>query len=87
MYIEGLTAKVAADAKKIENRAKRSKTGAAVPMRASPMKEDETRRLIYARKVIEFEKCIDSALSKWDLVAEIFNKGFVAKRNMLAGVV
>ncbi len=67
--IEVLTAKVAADASKLgQNAMKRSKTGAAAaataPVRASPMKDPETRRLIYARKVMdaEFDKCINSAV-------------------------
>ncbi len=48
------------------------------------MKDPETRRLIYARKVMdaEFDKCINSAVSKWDMVAELFNKGIVAKKRM-----
>ena len=52
------------------------------------MKDDKTRRLIYARKVmdVEFEKCINSAVSKWDMVAGKFNTGFVVKKSILAGV-
>jgi hypothetical protein len=91
--IELLALKVAADESTLEQNAlKRSKSGAgagaAAPVRSSPMKDAETRRLIYARKVMdsEFEKCINSAVLKWDMVAELFNKGFVAKKRILAGV-
>ena len=52
------------------------------------MKEDQTRRLIYARKVMdgEFEKCINAAVPKWDMVAKLFIEGFTVKKNILAGV-
>ncbi len=34
----------------------------------------------------EFEKCIISAESKWDMVAAIFKNGFVVKKRMLSGL-
>ena len=52
------------------------------------MKEDETRRLIYARKVmdVEFEnKTINASTSKLDMVAKKYNNGFVVKKQLLDG--
>jgi hypothetical protein len=34
----------------------------------------------------EFDKCINSAVSKWDMVAELFKKEFAAKKRTVAGV-
>jgi hypothetical protein len=52
------------------------------------MKEGETRRLIYARKVmdVEFDKCVNTQVSKWEMVADLWNNGFVVKSKILAGV-
>jgi hypothetical protein len=99
--IDVLTAKVAADASKLEQNAlKRSKTAAGAvaeaPVQALPMKEGETSRLkegetsrlIYARKVmdVEFDKCVNSQVSKREKVADLWNNGFVVKSKILAGV-
>jgi hypothetical protein len=86
--IDILAVTVAADVSKLEQNAlKRSKTGAgaaegaATPVRASPMKDGETRRLIYARRVmdVEFDKCINNQASNWDMVADVWNNEFVVK--------
>ncbi len=94
--IELLTTKVEADTAKLEKGTlKRSKTVAVAQRvekvtvaRASPMKEGETRRLIYARRVMdyEFDKCINNQVSKWYMVADLWNNGFTAKKKILAGV-
>jgi hypothetical protein len=69
--IEILTARVAADSRNLEQSAlKRNKN------------------LIYARIVVdyEFDKCVNNQVSKWDMVAELWNKGFTAKTKLLAWV-
>ena len=86
--IEDLAGKVEADKDQMEKQSmKRTKTTTAT-VRAPPMKEEQTRRLIYARKVAdtEFEKALNAAGAKWDKVADIFNVGFVAKKSVLSGV-
>ena len=46
------------------------------------------KRLIYARMMMdpEFEKAINSSNSKWKMVANKFNKGFIAGKAKLYGV-
>ncbi len=34
----------------------------------------------------EFNKCVNNQVSKWDMVADLWNKGFTAKTKLLAGV-
>jgi hypothetical protein len=77
--IESLTAKIEADAARMKKQMQSTKSTATV--RAPPMKDDQTRRLIYARNVMDcdFKQCINTAVSKWDMVAKLFNEGFVAK--------
>ena len=61
--VEDLAGKVEADKDQIEKQSmKRTKTTTAT-VRAPPMKEEQTRRLIYARKVAdtEFEKGLNAA--------------------------
>ncbi len=54
--IDSLTSKVEADNDHQKKQAlKRSKSVSTATVRAPPMKEDETRRLIYARKVMDVE--------------------------------
>jgi hypothetical protein len=52
------------------------------------MKDGHTKRPTFARAVMdpEFEKCINAANSKWDMVAETFKICFVAKKSLLACV-
>ena len=86
--IEALSSKVESDANHLEKILKRTTTKSTATVRAPPMTEDQTRRLIYARKVMdeEFEKCINAAVSKWDMVAKLFIEGFTVKKIFLAGV-
>jgi hypothetical protein len=87
--IDTRTSKVEADNDHQKKQAlKRSKSVSTATVRAPQMKEDETRRLIYARKAmdVEFEnKTINAAISKWDMVAKKYNNGFVVKKRLLAG--
>jgi hypothetical protein len=55
--------------------------------RAAPMSEEGVKRLIYARMMMdpEFEKNINSSNSKWEMVANKFNKGFTASKAKLYG--
>lgn len=86
--INALTSKVEADSQQLEKIQKRATSKSTASVRAPPMKDDQTRRLIYARKVMdeEFEKCINAAGSKWDMVAKVFNEGFTVKKSIMAGV-
>jgi hypothetical protein len=87
--IEALSSKVAADTIQAEKAMQRSiSKSSTATVRASPMKEDQTRRLIYARKFMdeEFDKFINAAVSKWDMTANLFNNGFTVNKNLLAGV-
>jgi hypothetical protein len=66
----------------------RSEESTAKTQRAPPMSEEGMKRLIYARMMMdpEFEKAINSSNSKWEMVANKFNKGFIAGKAKLYGV-
>ena len=59
-----------------------SKAQTKVP-RAPPTSDVHSRRFFYARAKLdaEFDKKINSSVSKWSMVAEAFNKGFVLTKD------
>ena len=72
--IDDLVSKVSKDTEK-RNKQAASKSipkSSVLAQRAAPMKEDHSRRLIYARAAMdyEFEKCINAAGSKWRMEME-----------------
>ena len=86
--IDELASKIEQDTAKRNKQASKPVKTASSTQRAASMEDDLSRRLIYARAVMdyEFEKCINAAVSKWEMVAEIFNKGFIAKKSILSSV-
>ena len=70
------------------SRSKSSAEASSTLKRAPAMNDEQTRRLIYARAVMdyEFEKQINAGALKWQMVALKYNKGFTVKKTFLIGV-
>ena len=70
------------------SRSKSSAEASFTLKRAHAMIVEQTRRLICARAVMdyEFETQINASASKWQMVALKYNQGFTAKKTFLTGM-